>query len=128
VAFQPAFFLAGGYVPQSNHAEGTTLKVVRELPQLEQIPNVGPAVAGDLRRLGIASPGDLLGRDPYAMYDDLCRITGKHHDPCLLDTFIAEVRYMAGEPKKPWWKYTAERKRGLAARNGSRSFGVARTG
>jgi Pathogenicity locus len=37
-------------------------------------------------------------------------------DPCLLDTFIAAVRYMAGEPKKPWWKYTAERKRELAAR------------
>jgi hypothetical protein len=23
---------------------------------------------------------------------------------------------MEGEPKKPWWKYTAERKRELAAR------------
>jgi hypothetical protein len=34
-----------------------------------------------------------LGRDPYAMYDDLCRITGQRHDPCLLDTFIAAVRF-----------------------------------
>ena len=47
------------------------------------------------------------------MYDDLCRITGQRHDPCLLDTFIAAVRFMEGEPKKPWWKYTAERKREL---------------
>src|SRR6266852_4545179 len=91
------------------------------IARLEDIPNVGPAVAADLRRLGITSPGDLLGRDPYAMYDDLCRISGQHHDPCLLDTFIAAVRFMAGEPKQPWWKYTAERKRELAARNaGSR--------
>jgi hypothetical protein len=88
----------------------------QEIARLEQIPNIGPAIAADLRQLGITSPGDLLGRDPYAIYDDLCRITGQRHDPCLLDTFIAAVRYMAGEPKKPWWKYTAERKRELAAR------------
>ena len=34
----------------------------------------------------------------------------------VLDTFIAAVRYMGGEPKKPWWTYTPERKRELAAR------------
>jgi len=90
---------------------------IRELTRLEDIPNVGPAVAGDLRQLGITTPGELSGRDPYAMYDDLCRITGQRHDPCLLDTFIAAVRFLAGEPKKPWWKYTAERKRELATRN-----------
>src|SRR5437016_930252 len=83
---------------------------------LEAIPNVGPAVAADLRQLGIAEPADLLDRDPYEMYDDTCRLTGQRHDPCLLDTFIAAVRYMQGEPKKPWWKYTAERKKVLAAR------------
>ena len=88
----------------------------QDVATLEDIPNVGPAVAADLRRLGITAPADLLGRDPYAMYDDLCRITGQRHDPCLLDTFIAAVRFMAGEPKKPWWSYTAERKRHLAAR------------
>ena len=89
---------------------------VRDIARLEDIPNVGPAVAADLRKLGITSPGELAGRDPYAMYDDLCRLTDQHHDPCLLDTFIAAVRYTEGGPKKPWWKYTAERKRELAAR------------
>jgi hypothetical protein len=88
-----------------------------DVTRLEDIPNVGRAVAADLRRLGITSPAELQGRDPYAMYDELCRITGQRHDPCLLDTFIAAVRFMAGEPKKPWWTYTAERKRELAARN-----------
>jgi hypothetical protein len=88
----------------------------QDVAALEDIPNVGPAVAADLRRLGITAPADLLGRDPYALYEDLCEITGQRHDPCLLDTFIAAVRFMAGEPKKPWWRYTAERKRRLAAR------------
>jgi hypothetical protein len=85
--------------------------------RLEDIPNVGPAVAADLRRLGITSPGELPGRDPYAFYDELCRLTGQRHDPCLLDTFIAAVRYMEGGPKKAWWEFTAERKRELAARS-----------
>ena len=89
----------------------------REAVRQEDIPNVGPAIAADLRRLGITSPDELLRRDPYAMYDDLSRITGQRHDPCLLDTFISAVRYMEGAPKKPWWRYTAERKRELAARS-----------
>src|SRR5689334_24570605 len=88
-----------------------------EFINLEQLPNVGPAIAADLRRLGILRPQDLCRRDPYAMYDDLCRVTGTRHDPCVLDTFIAAVRFMGGEPAKPWWKYTAERKTRL---NGQR--------
>jgi hypothetical protein len=93
----------------------------RDVATLEDIPNVGPAIAADLRRVGITSPGELLGRDPYAMYEDLCRITGQRHDPCLLDTFIAAVRFMAGGPKRPWWRYTAERKRELASRRSGKN-------
>jgi len=93
-------------------------KVVREIARLEDIPNIGPSIAADLRQLGITTPADLPGRDPYSMYDDLCLITGQRHDPCLLDTFIAAVRFMERAPKKPWWKYTAERKRVMARRAG----------
>jgi hypothetical protein len=88
----------------------------QDVATLEDIPNVGPAIAADLRKLGFTQPDDLAGRDPYALYEDLGEKTGQRHDSCLLDTFIAAVRYMAGEPKKPWWAYTAERKRRLAAR------------
>ena len=87
-----------------------------DVASLEDIPNVGPAVDAELRRLGISAPADLLGRDPYALHEGLCERTGQRHDPCLLDTFIAAVRFMAGGPKKPWWAYTAERKRRLATR------------
>ncbi len=38
------------------------------------------------------------------------------HDPCVIDVFIAAVRFMGGEPAKPWWKYTPERKQTLAAK------------
>lgn len=87
-----------------------------DVTMLEDLPNVGPAVAADLARLGIRTPRALVGRDPYALYDELNRVTGTRHDPCLLDTFIAAVRFMDGAPARPWWKYTAERKRTLAQR------------
>jgi hypothetical protein len=83
---------------------------------LEDIPNVGTSVAADLRRIGIRAPQALAGRDPYALYAKLNRATGTRHDPCVLDTFIAAVRFMEGAPATPWWHYTAERKAALAAR------------
>lgn len=86
------------------------------LEDLEELPNVGPATAGYLRRAGVNRPADLVGRDPYALYDELCRVAGRRYDPCLLDQFISTVRFMAGEDARPWWAYTAERKRELAAR------------
>src|SRR5262249_47459983 len=112
-------------VERSTPFGGTTMKKAAAkatdadrsgLNELEQIPNVGPAVAADLRLLGLSRPEELRSRDPYALYDELCRVTGQRHDPCLLDTFIAAVRFMGGEPARPWWAFTAERKRVLAAR------------
>ncbi len=81
--------------------------------ELEAIPNIGPAVAGHLNRLGIHTPADLKGQDPYVLYQRLCTQTGVMYDPCLLDTFIAATRFMTGEPPLPWWRYTKERKRAL---------------
>ena len=84
-----------------------------DITDLQNIPNVGPSIAANLRLIGVSSPQDLLGKDPYTMYDDLCHNTGVRHDPCVIDVFIAAVRFMAGESSKPWWKYTPERKRTL---------------
>ena len=84
--------------------------------RLEDIPNVGKAIAADLRRLGILEPAELAGKDPYDLYDRINVATGQRQDPCLLDTFIAAVRFVEGGPKLPWWAFTAERKRTLATR------------
>lgn len=88
-------------------------KAAAEASELESIPNIGPVVASDLRQLGIHVPADLIDQDPYVLYQQLCAQTGVMHDPCLLDTFIAATRFMAGEPPLPWWRYTKERKRTL---------------
>ena len=89
----------------------------RTIARFEHIPNVGPATAGDFRVLDIATPHDLIGRDPYAMYDALCTRTGQRHDPCVMDVFIAAVRFMEGAPATPWYAYTAERKAHIAHRS-----------
>jgi hypothetical protein len=105
-----------GLKAKRSTAQKTGIGARRALARLEDIPNVGPAIAADFRKLGIATPAELVGRDPFALYDELCRVTGVRYDPCVLDVFISAVRYMEGAPKRPWWKYTAERKRELAAR------------
>jgi hypothetical protein len=94
----------------------TKRKPAAKAAMLEDLPNVGKAIAADLRALGIRRPAQLRRKNPYALYDRLNRVTGLRHDPCLLDTFIAVVRFVDGGPPKPWWAYTAERKRTLAAR------------
>jgi len=82
----------------------------RQQSPLESLPNVGPATAADFHLLGISNPEQLKGRDPWKLYAELCRITGQRHDPCVLDAFIATVRFVEGAPALPWWHYTAERK------------------
>lgn len=83
--------------------------------RLEDIPNIGPSVADDLRGIDVFEPSQLVGRDPYELYQQVCDRTGELHDPCLCDTFIAAVRFMDGGPVRPWWYYTGERKLRLDA-------------
>ena len=86
----------------------------RSVSTLRDIPNVGPATVKDLHVLGIRAPSELVGRDPYTMYDALCQRTGVRHDLCVIDVFISAVKYMEGAPAKPWWAYTPQRKRALS--------------
>jgi hypothetical protein len=87
-----------------------TFSTQRELTLLRQIPNIGPSLAESLERAGIKRPSQLKGKDPYVLYATLCKRTGVRHDPCVLDTFIAAVRYMEGGPVQPWWHFTPERR------------------
>jgi hypothetical protein len=81
-----------------------------ECATLEQLPNIGPALAADLRLIGIHEPRALRGKDAFVLYQKLCAATGQRQDPCVLDTFMAAVDFMRGAPAAPWWNYTAQRK------------------
>jgi hypothetical protein len=77
---------------------------------LEQLPNIGPAMAAELRRLGIEHPAELGARDPYQLYQALCQASGKRQDPCVLDTFMAATDFMRGAEPASWWHYTPRRR------------------
>lgn len=83
--------------------------------ELLTIPNVGPATAGDLRRLGITRVGQLRARDPEKMYAALCKRDGVRHDPCLRDVFAAAVYYARTGRTRTWWSFTPARKKRDAA-------------
>jgi len=86
------------------------------LQKLTDLPNIGPASAGDLSLVGINQPAQLQGRNPYEMYEQLCTIAAQRHDPCVIDVLISIARFMNGEELPSveelpsWWKYTDERK------------------
>jgi hypothetical protein len=81
---------------------------------LQALPNIGPAVAKMLVRVGIAHPDDLSGQSPERLYQRVCATDGYRHDLCLLDTFVAVVDYANGAPPRPWWYYSRLRKKAVA--------------
>jgi hypothetical protein len=82
-----------------------------EIKRFRDIPNIGSAIEKDLIALGLNEPAELIGNDPYQLYEDLCTTKKKRHDPCVIDVFISAVRYMEGGPVKKWWEFTEERKK-----------------
>ncbi len=86
-----------------------------ECASLEQLPNIGPSIAADLRLIGIRQPQELVGQDPLSLYRRLCQATGRRQDPCVLDTFMAATDFMAGGEPHPWWSFTARRKQQFGA-------------
>jgi hypothetical protein len=77
--------------------------------ELEQIPGVGPAMAADLRLLGVDAVADLRGRDPHRLYEELESRMGTHVDRCVLYVFRCAV-YWAGTSRpdpelSQWWSW-----------------------
>ncbi len=87
-----------------------------KVTRLTDLPNIGKVCACALNLLGIHDPHDLIGCDPYEMHERYSQITGISQDPCFLDTLISVTRFMQGEPARPWWHYTTERKAKLRER------------
>jgi Pathogenicity locus len=80
------------------------------ISQLQELPNIGKAMSEDLKILGIKHPQQLIGKNPYELYDSLCSITKQNHDLCVIDVFISVVEFMDGGKARPWWEFTTQRK------------------
>lgn len=78
--------------------------------KLEGLPNIGKAIAADLRAIGISHPQQLAERDPLATFLALEKQMGKRHDPCVLYTLMAVRHFMDSGVSLPWWKFTEQGK------------------
>jgi len=82
--------------------------------QLAELPNIGKAIAQDLKLIGIEHPLQLIGKDAYELYEALGVVLGKRQDPCVIDVFLSVITFMEGGDPLPWWSFTDERKNYLA--------------
>ena len=77
--------------------------------ELQEIPGVGPAMAADLRLLGVNEVADLRGRDPELLYEALEALMGTHVDRCVLYVFRCAVYWAAASAPDPdlslWWSW-----------------------
>ena len=83
--------------------------------QLQTLPNVGPATAADLLRLGVSSVDDLSRRDPKELYERISALDGVRHDPCVLDTYAAAIHAARTGEAVPWWEFSDARKRAISS-------------
>jgi hypothetical protein len=79
--------------------------------KLEELPNIGRAMADDLRLIGIDHPQKLIGKNPFDLHRELCRKSGTRQDPCVIDVFMSVIYFMEGGESRPWWSFTEERKK-----------------
>lgn len=82
-----------------------------EVMKFQDIPNIGPAMVADFKKLGLATPENLKAQDAFTLYQKMCVLSGTRQDPCVLDTYLAAIDFMNGAPAFPWWHYTAQRKK-----------------
>jgi len=85
-----------------------------KVSKLEELPNIGKAIAGTLQLINIDHPKKLIGKDPFELYELLCKITSQQHDPCVIDVFMSAIHFMEGGDPLPWWSFTDERKKHIA--------------
>jgi hypothetical protein len=79
--------------------------------RLEDLPNIGTAMADALRSIDIDHPQQLIGKNPLELHRKLCRRSGKRQDPCVIDVFMSVIHFMEGGDPRPWWSFTGERKK-----------------
>jgi hypothetical protein len=92
--------------------------------RLDELPNIGKAIAEYLERINIAHPKQLVGKDAYALHNDLCLELGFWVDACVIDTFLSAIDYMEGGEPQPWWHFTEELKSKMDSRERRGAFNI----
>jgi hypothetical protein len=86
-----------------------------QVGKLEELPNIGKAIAADLRAVGIMQPRQLAELAPLTVYIRLAGVMGERHDPCVLYVLLAVRHFFDRGEARPWWQFAAEGRRLLRA-------------
>lgn len=87
-----------------------SVNALKRPKQLEDLPNIGKAIAADLRRIGILHPEQLAKQDPLETFRALTPVMGHRHDPCVLYTLMSVQHFLDSDEVLPWWNFTARGK------------------
>ena len=77
---------------------------------LMELPGVGPRMALALRKVGVESPCDLVGKNPKTLYEKILKAAPEFGDPCVLYVFRCAV-WAAENPEakdpdlRNWWAW-----------------------
>jgi hypothetical protein len=90
---------------------------MKDARQLSDLTSIGPAMLRDFERLGVGTVSQLARRNPERLYEELCRVTGRAQDLCVLDTFrcaVAQARSRVlgtrlPAAQKQWWWWSRRR-------------------
>ena len=82
--------------------------------ELLALANIGPAMRRDFTLLGIETVAQLARQNADALYLKLSALTGHRQDPCVWDTFAAAIHQAKTGEARPWWDWTAVRKKRAA--------------
>ena len=85
--------------------------------ELEDLPYIGTSIAKGLRKINIFTPVQLKDQNPFFLYQQMCASANKKINPCLIDILMAAIYFVHGNPEKPWWEFTAQRKKILNNKN-----------
>lgn len=93
---------------RAKHAEAGERELIR-------LFNVGPATLRYLREIGVRTVAQLAKANADDLYIRIQAAQGKPFDPCLHDTFAAIIHEARTGERRPWFAFTAERKRRQSA-------------
>ena len=77
---------------------------------LTDLPNIGKAIAADLKKIGINSSSDIDKHNPLSIFEELRTVMGKRHDPCVYYTLLSVKHFLRTGESLPWWKFTEQGK------------------
>lgn len=78
--------------------------------ELLTLLNIGPAILGYLRELGVERVADLALASADDLYARIQAQRGVAFDPCLHDTFEAAILEARTGERRPWHSFTAARR------------------